>query len=634
MRDSKHCPQKRFSARDHLASLRSLAEKKVWSERKRERENLSAEEVSSALYELRLHKIELEMQNEELRRAKDELIASRARFFDLYNRVPVACLTIGPRGLIAEANLGAASLFGTSLSSLLNLPFSGFIHKEDHEAYYTHRKLLFKTGQRQMFELRMLKRGGEIFWARLESAVSPEEDEPSVSRLVLCDISESKQAEEERKANEARVRHLNDVLRAMREVGRVINREKNPLKLLEAVCASLVKSRGYVMVWVGRPEAESNRLVAVASSSSDARYLKDLTIAWKDCDITQGPVVKAMRERRAAVFGDIGGDQGSGAWRERASADGAASIASFPLIHQENLLGVLTVSADRPHAFDAEEVCLLEDLAADIAHGLQSIEDELARLQAEREVCVQKDMLESIFENAPYTMMLLDKGGRVLEINRAGLAFCGRPKEEIAGLQGGEIFNCVNSSQGPACADCSVRAVVMDTFETERSAYNAQGRLAIQRGACKSSVDVLLSTTLVSDRLTKAVLLTVVDVTESKKTADALRENEERLEMFIEHAPVHLAIFDREMRFLKVSRKWLEDYDLSHRDLRGQCLYEVFPEIGEKWKSFHRRGLAGEVVRMGEDRFERAGGNVQWLRWEIRPWFYASGDIGGIVVFS
>jgi PAS domain S-box-containing protein len=62
--------------------------------------------------------------------------------------------------------------------------------------------------------------------------------------------------------------------------------------------------------------------------------------------------------------------------------------------------------------------------------------------------------------------------------------------------------------------------------------------------------------------------------------------------------------------------------------------YEIFPEIGEAWKAVHRRGLAGETITADEDRFERADGRVQWLRWEVRPWHAADGTVGGIVIFS
>ena len=113
-----------------------------------------------------------------------------------------------------------------------------------------------------------------------------------------------------------------------------------------------------------------------------------------------------------------------------------------------------------------------------------------------------------------------------------------------------------------------------------------------------------------------------------------LRESEARLKLFVEHAPVALAMLDRDMRYLAISRRWKEISYVDIENFIGRSHYEVFPELPERWRELHRRGLEGEVLQIDEDRVAREDGSIQWMRRGIRPWQASDGSIGGIVIFA
>lgn len=113
-----------------------------------------------------------------------------------------------------------------------------------------------------------------------------------------------------------------------------------------------------------------------------------------------------------------------------------------------------------------------------------------------------------------------------------------------------------------------------------------------------------------------------------------LTQSELRLRLFIENAPAALAMLDRDLRHIAVSRLWMSKHGLEGRTIIGLHHYDVFPDIPARWREVHRRALAGEVVRADCDRFEQPDGRVQWVRWEVRPWHRPNGAIGGIIIFS
>ncbi len=215
------------------AELRAKADALIRGKTAQSPEHLAAlshETTKAMLHELEVHQIELELQNEELRRAQVALEDSRARYFDLYDQAPVGYVTVSKPGFILEANLTACTLLGAARSALVSQLFSRFVLKEDQDPYYLFRKRLFATDEPQIGELRISKRDGTPCWVQLAATTAPDADGAPVGRIVLTDITERKQMEEVLRSREARqgkmVSNIGDVIVIIDHEG--INRYKSP----------------------------------------------------------------------------------------------------------------------------------------------------------------------------------------------------------------------------------------------------------------------------------------------------------------------------------------------------------------------------------------------------------------------
>jgi len=113
----------------------------------------------------------------------------------------------------------------------------------------------------------------------------------------------------------------------------------------------------------------------------------------------------------------------------------------------------------------------------------------------------------------------------------------------------------------------------------------------------------------------------------------ALRESDDALRSFVHQAPVALAMFDSDMRYVAVSRPWSVLFETGDAEQPGRLHYDVFPDLPEHWRAAHRRGLAGEHLSKTEDFWIRPDGTTSWHHWELAPWRGANGEIGGIVLF-
>ncbi|MBN2746625.1 MAG: PAS domain S-box protein, partial [Bacteroidales bacterium] len=208
-----------------------------------------------------------------------------------------------------------------------------------------------------------------------------------------------------------------------------------------------------------------------------------------------------------------------------------------------------------------------------------------------------------------------------LEVNDAALNNYGYSREEF-----------MNMSIRDIRPKETVQKLLKDIERTSMSLNNAgEWRHRKKNGE-------LIDVEVISYRLTyqgkKVRLVMPHDITDRKKAEKLLAESEERLSLFIQHAPASLAMFDLNMTYLAVSNKWLDIYQLSGKDFIGMSHYDVFPDITDEWKTIHQRGLNGEIIRDDDDTFVRHDGTIQYLKWEIHPWHTADKQVGGIIIFT
>ncbi|NOZ69403.1 MAG: PAS domain S-box protein [Deferribacteres bacterium] len=222
--------------------MRQLAEEKLQKRTGKSFQELSCEESIYLIHELQANQIDLEMQNEELRAVQEELEQSSSRYADLYDFAPVGYFTFDEDGLILDVNLTGAELLGTEAVSLIKKPFFLFIDRDDRDAFYLHRRKVLEEKTRQACEIRLKRKNGMQFHARLESiAVQDSTGYHSQCRTAVSDISDRKLLEEQLKNHREQLMDMVEKFAyELKEADKKIEREnaerkqaqKNEAKLL------------------------------------------------------------------------------------------------------------------------------------------------------------------------------------------------------------------------------------------------------------------------------------------------------------------------------------------------------------------------------------------------------------------
>lgn len=225
----------------------------------------------------------------------------------------------------------------------------------------------------------------------------------------------------------------------------------------------------------------------------------------------------------------------------------------------------------------------------------------------------------SIFINTMTDIAFLkDSQLRYLFVNQAMVTFLQRPIEEIIGRSD---FEFMSPEAATACqqSDWAVltSGEVRTTQETmsERIYEVRKFPVPLQDG----SIGIGGYARDMTDTLTL--------MREWHQSAEIMR-------YIVKHDPSAIAVFDREMKYLAVSDRYLREYEVREVEVVGRRHYDVFPEIPQRWRTAYQRSLKGEIVQAEDDFFVRLDGRIIYMDWACRPWFDSAGEIGGIILYT
>jgi len=245
------------------------------------------------------------------------------------------------------------------------------------------------------------------------------------------------------------------------------------------------------------------------------------------------------------------------------------------------------------------------------------------RRLAERLVERSEEKFARSFRSSPVGLAVTRfSDGRFIEVNQAASKFLGYSDDELIGQSTIDLRMWVNPAE---------RQELIERLIEEGSVHDLEIVFRTKQG---THVTCAYSAEQIEVDGEPCVLSALLDITERRYMEQALKANEELLRLFVKHTPAAIAMFDKEMRYLQVSDRFLTDYHLEGKDIIGKSHYEVFPNIPDRWKEVHRRILAGAVERNDEDPYEEADGTQGWLQWESLPWRRADGEIGGLILFT
>ena len=409
-----------------------------------------------------------------------------------------------------------------------------------------------------------------------------------------------------------KLKHLNYVLHAIRNVNQLITHQKDPQQLLEEACKILVQARDYALVWIGRQAGFGTfSLMASAGNGGDILRIIQQTDS-QDALTLEFPWETALHNLRPAACQNISLDPLFEPFYAAALERGLASVAAVPMLSAQNLMGILCVFSNIPQVFDQEELDLLQELANDLAYGLRHIQDEKERQLAEQALIESQAALRQseekyrlITENSSDLVAHLSSDWRYTYVSPSYEKSIGFSPQELIGKNAMDLLHpedlpgflsdlhaAIRDGRNDIRAEYRIQTVRHDYRWVEslvRLVYNAYNEVAL-------------------------VQLNSRDLTERKQIEAELRRSEERYRSLFESVPIGLYRSALDGKIIEVNQALLDILAYPEREMLLESLVtDSYINLQDRQRWLETMNQEG-IVRGFESQWLRFDGEITWVR--------------------
>lgn len=367
--------------------------------------------------------------------AETSLRKSEERYRKLVEMSPEA-IFVNKDNKIAYVNQAGADFFGAkNTEDLLGKSIFNLFHKDYHPQMETRIRHLLSGKRLPVVEARCVKLDGTVVFAEVASSLFSDDKGQSI-QVMLRDITE-------RKIGQKKIENITRLYGVLYKANEAIVRNNSEEQLFHEICKIIAEDGKFPLVWTGKLAGKA--VLPSASAGSALDYLKEIKIETEG-PLGQGPTGKCVRENRTVVNDDFDINASTEPWRKAAQHFGFRSSAAIPLRSRNKVVGTLTIYSTEASVFDAEQIKLLEALAADVSYALEVIQKERKRILAEQAILKAKEEWEKTFDSVPDLIAILDPNHKILRANKAMADRLGTNPDKCVGLN---CYKCVHNASEP-----------------------------------------------------------------------------------------------------------------------------------------------------------------------------------------